>query len=95
MEKKKFEAIMIMLVPQVIELICENHTWNEITATDKFYSSEVYALLEQEDTKVWHFSPLIYMKCLRKNRAPACFVYQRRVVHLSDHSAKKGFKIEL
>lgn len=73
MEKKKFEVIMIMLVPQVIELICENHTWNEITATDKFYSSEVYALLEQEDTKVWHFSPLTIYEMFKEEQGTGMF----------------------
>ena len=54
----KFEAILTLLVPQVINLICENYPLDEMTASREFYESKVYSLLEQEDTKLWHFSPL-------------------------------------
>lgn len=58
MEDKKFDAIMTILVPQVIQLIVENYRTDEITASKAFYESRAYALLEQEDTKIWHLSPL-------------------------------------
>lgn len=58
MEQKKFEAMLILIVPQIVHLIVENYELNEIEASRAFYESEVYALLEQEDTKLWHFSPL-------------------------------------
>lgn len=58
MEDKKFDAIMTILVPQVIQLIVENYHTDEINASKAFYESESYALLEQEDTKIWHLSPL-------------------------------------
>ena len=58
MADKKFEAILTLLVPQVINLICENYPLDEMTASREFYESKVYSLLEQEDTKLWHFSPL-------------------------------------
>jgi hypothetical protein len=54
----KFEAIMILIVPQVLQLITVNYGCDEIEATREFYKSKVYSLLEQEDTKLWHFSPL-------------------------------------
>lgn len=58
MADKKFEAILILLVQQIIELVYENYPLDEITAAREFYESKVYSLLEQEDTKLWHFSPL-------------------------------------
>ena len=58
MEQKKFEAMLILIVPQVVRLIVEKYNLNEIEASKSFYESEVYSLLEQEDTKLWHFSPL-------------------------------------
>lgn len=58
MEKNKFEAMLVLLVPQVIHLITENYPYDEVTASQEFYNSKVYSLLEQEDTKLWHFSPL-------------------------------------
>ncbi len=58
MEQNKFEALLILIVPKVVGLIIENYKCDEVAATREFYSSKVYFLLEQEDTKLWHFSPL-------------------------------------
>ena len=58
MADKKFQAVLTMLVPQIVQLICENDTVDEMTASRELYESRVYALLEQENTKLWHFSPL-------------------------------------
>lgn len=58
MEQKKFEAMLILIVPQVVHLIAENYSLNEVEASRMFYESCVYETLEQEDTKLWHLSPL-------------------------------------
>lgn len=58
MEKKKFTAMLMLLVPQIIHLIVENYPYDEVTASKEFYRSRVYSFLEQEDTKLWHFSAL-------------------------------------
>ncbi len=58
MRDKKFEAVMTILVPQVLQLIVDNYKTDEIAASKAFYESSVYSLLEQEDTKLWHLSPL-------------------------------------
>ena len=58
MEQKKFEAILVLLVPQVISIIAEKHNSDELTATKLFYGSKLYSLLEQEKTKLWHLSAL-------------------------------------
>ena len=58
MEQKKFEAMLILIIPKIIGLIVTNHGIDEVSASRKFYESKVYALLEEEDTKLWHLSPL-------------------------------------
>lgn len=58
MSAEKFSAVMGILVEQIVHLIAERRAYDEVTAANKFYSSKTYALLEQEDTKLWHFSPL-------------------------------------
>lgn len=58
MEQKKFEAMLVLLVPQVVHLISENYNFTEVEAAKSFYESKVYSVLEQEDTKLWHLSPL-------------------------------------
>ena len=58
MEQKKFEAMMVLIVPQVIALIVAEYMLDEVTASKKFYESQVYSLLEEEETKLWQLSPL-------------------------------------
>ena len=52
MEQKKFEALLILIVPRVIGLIAQNCGMDEITAASSFYASRVYSLLETEETKL-------------------------------------------
>ena len=58
MEKQKFDAMLVLIVPQIVGLITENYSIDEITAHKRLYASRVYSLLEREDTKLWHLSPL-------------------------------------
>ncbi len=68
MEQKKFEGLLILIVPQVVGLIVKNCGLDEMTATTLFYKSRVYALLEQEDTKLWHYSPLTLFNMYNEER---------------------------
>ena len=47
---------MFLLVPQIIQLIKNEQQLREEKATEVFYSSELYAKLEDETTKLWHLS---------------------------------------
>ena len=78
MADKKFEAILTLLVPQVVQLICENYPVNEIAASREFYESKVYSLLEQEDTKLWHFSPLALFNMYDEEKRQETLRYRKR-----------------
>lgn len=56
MEQKKFEAVLVLLVPQIVSLIADKHNCSELDATRGFYESNLYSLLEKEETKMWHLS---------------------------------------
>ena len=75
MKDERFVAIMGVLVPQVIRLITENYAYDEMTATNEFYSSNLYALLEQEDTKLWHFSPLTLFNMFDEEKKTGNFTF--------------------
>ena len=47
MDKKKFESMLILIVPAVVRLITENYSWDEISASNKFYESKVFECLEK------------------------------------------------
>ena len=46
MADKKFEAILTLLLPKVVQLICENYPVAEIAASREFYESKVYSCFE-------------------------------------------------
>ncbi|MEZ3486044.1 MAG: hypothetical protein K1W22_05470 [Lachnospiraceae bacterium] len=79
MKDEKFGAVMGILVPQVIQLITENYANDEMTATNEFYSSNLYALLEQEDTKLWHFSPLTLFNMFDEEKKTGSFTFPEEV----------------
>ena len=47
MDKKKFESMLILIVPKVVKLITENYNIDEIAAFNKFYASKVYESLSR------------------------------------------------
>lgn len=75
MDEKKFEALLIFLVPQVIQLIIKNESLNETQASCEFYKSKVYELLEQEDTKMWHLSPLTLYNLYKEEKTTGSFEF--------------------
>lgn len=75
MEKQKFEAVLMLLVPQIIHLITENYPYDEITASREFYDSKVYSVLEQEDTKLWHLSALTLFNMFDEEKQTGTFIF--------------------
>ena len=75
MEKQKFEAMLILLVPQVVHLITENYPFDEVTASKEFYDSQVYSFLEQEDTKLWHLSALTLFNMFDEEKKTGTFKF--------------------
>ncbi len=75
MEKKKFEAMLMLLVPQVIHLIAENYSYDEVAASKEFYNSGVYSFLEQEDTKLWHLSALTLFNMFDEEKQTGMFTF--------------------
>lgn len=57
MSKEQFTAVMGILLPQLVQLICQNEGIGEISASKQLYSSKLYSVLENEETKLWHLSP--------------------------------------
>lgn len=59
MNKTQFAAFLACaLMPMVVQTIQEKTGEDTLEVLKKFYHSQVYALLEDESTKVWHYSPL-------------------------------------
>lgn len=68
MEQKKFEAMLVLIVPRVIDFIVKDYELDEVTASKGFYESRVYSLLEEEETKLWQLSPLTLFNMYREEK---------------------------
>jgi len=55
---EKLSALLAILNPSVVQLIMDNRKLSNIEAAKLFYNSALYAMLENEASKLWHLSPL-------------------------------------
>lgn len=59
MNKTQYAAFLACaLMPMIIEEFEKHFEEGTLEIIQKFYHSQVYALLEDENTKMWHYSPL-------------------------------------
>jgi len=56
MDKEKFEAAFPIICTTLVRKIMEENVMAEEDSLRKLYSSHLYEKLENEDTKVWHYS---------------------------------------
>ena len=59
MSNEKLSALLTLINPSIIQLIMESKNLSNIEATKLFYNSELYAMMENEASKLWHLSPLL------------------------------------
>lgn len=61
MEHDKFMAIIPHISADLVAMISEKQSISELGAIEKLYTSVLYADLEREETKLWHYStPMLY-----------------------------------
>ena len=67
MEEKKFTTLLsIAIIPQVIKIIIEKEKMDEDKALNAFYESKTYDILADEESKYWHYSPLLLYEIWKK-----------------------------
>lgn len=62
MSPKRFAMLLSGLSARVIVKLMEKYNWDEQEAFKKFISSELYSVLEREETKVWHYSSALLVQ---------------------------------
>lgn len=61
MSTEQFTAIMPYICNDLIKMIIEKQSISGEEAIAKLYGSALYAMLEDEETKVWQYStPMLY-----------------------------------
>ena len=56
MSQEQFAAMMPYISADLVAMIAEKKGISHEEAIKKLYASELYAILEQEETKVWQYS---------------------------------------
>lgn len=61
MRREQFAALMPYISSDLVRMISEKQSISAEEAIQKLYTSKLYADLEDEETKVWHYStPMLY-----------------------------------
>lgn len=68
MNKKEFEDLLSMIVSHTVNIIAKRNNWDEDYALKRFIRSSVYDALEDEKTKVWHFSTYMLAELFQEER---------------------------
>ena len=75
MEKQRFSSMLFLLVPQIIQLMIEDIKIDEEKATELLYASELYAKLEDEETKLWHLSANALYEMFKEEQKTGSITY--------------------
>mgnify|MGYP006293601919 CR=1 FL=1 len=75
MEKQRFSSMLFLLVPQIIQLMIEDSKIDEEKATELLYASELYARLEDEETKLWHLSANALYEMFKEEQETGTITY--------------------
>ncbi len=60
----EFESILPFKVEGVVAQLIKGHQMSLEDALEYLYSSQLYALLEREETKMWYYSPQMLLHLL-------------------------------
>ncbi len=61
MTKDMFEVLLPIVSADLVDMIADRRSVSDAEAIKLLYTSQLYALLEDEETKVWYYStPMLY-----------------------------------
>ena len=69
MSDREFEGLLYIITTNVVSLIMQKTSWDEDEAMERFVRSKVYAQLENEQTKVWHYSAVMLAQLFDDERS--------------------------
>lgn len=58
MNEDQFSAMLVIIVPPIIEQITKNSNIDDDKAISHFYQSRLYKELSDEKSKLWHYGPM-------------------------------------
>ena len=73
MGESQFSALLTVVVPPIVKLIADWAGNGEIAAMEGFYSSNVYAELSEEASKMWRLSPKTIFEMYKQEKSEGRF----------------------
>ena len=64
MDVKLYNALFPLKIQSLLEELRKQHSFSLSDALRLLYTSRTYALLEKEETKLWHYSPRMLVEML-------------------------------
>ena len=75
MSKEQFEALIPYISADLIKLIADKENISHDDAILRLYSSKLYELLEDEETKVWQYSSEMLYALLKQEEETGTIVF--------------------
>ena len=69
MSDNSFSLLLAGKVAQSVNLLMTRYGWDEDYALKRFVESRLYSYLEDEKSKVWHYSPSMLAQLFDDERA--------------------------
>ena len=74
---KRPVVLVVLLIPNIINEIINNESISEDEATTLFYESNLYNILEDYETDLWHLSPKALYELYKQEKETGKIVYPR------------------
>ena len=68
MKERSFETLLYGITAHAVARIMKLNDWPEDLAMERFTSSNLYAYLEREESKVWQYSALMLAELFNEER---------------------------
>jgi hypothetical protein len=75
MTPEKLSALLAIINPPIVQLIMDNRKLTNIEAATLLYNSALYAMLENEESKLWHLSSLTLYELFEEELASGSINY--------------------
>ena len=75
MNENQFSVLLAIIVPEITSLITKNSNITETQAISLFYRSKLYKELADENSKLWHYSPLTLYTMLQDELLTGSYDY--------------------
>jgi hypothetical protein len=66
MNQEKLNALLAIIIPQILQYIMDQQNIDVKEAANILYNSKLYAMLETEESKLWHLSAATLCELLKQ-----------------------------